>query len=290
MVVRLVLSRKGFDARHGGMASPILPDGTLLPLPIPHAGEQTTLLQCLPSLGGIDPEALLHDLSRGRLDGHQPVHADPQLTPPPGAPPGWRASLGQAGAAASHLCRRGVGRGDLFLFFGWFRQVCRRTGRWSYAPGAPDEHRIFGWLEVEEVLRPGSADVPCPPGQGWLAQHPHLRRADLRADRANTLYLAIRRSGLVPGAAGGGRFDRAAPAQRLTAAEAPGRSLWSLPGWFLPPSGVPSLTYHTAPALWQRRGDRVLLRSARIGQEFVLSLPEGPEPRRWLAALIGGGH
>jgi len=33
--MKVILSRKGFDSQYGGMPSPILPDGTLLSLPIP---------------------------------------------------------------------------------------------------------------------------------------------------------------------------------------------------------------------------------------------------------------
>ena len=33
--MKVILSRKGMDSTSGGMASPILPDGTLLSLPIP---------------------------------------------------------------------------------------------------------------------------------------------------------------------------------------------------------------------------------------------------------------
>lgn len=33
--MKIILSRKGFDAGYGGIASPVLPDGTLLSLPIP---------------------------------------------------------------------------------------------------------------------------------------------------------------------------------------------------------------------------------------------------------------
>jgi len=33
--MKVILSRKGFDSKNGGMPSPILPDGTLLSLPIP---------------------------------------------------------------------------------------------------------------------------------------------------------------------------------------------------------------------------------------------------------------
>lgn len=35
LLVKLVLSRKGFDSSFGGVASPIMPDGSLLSLPIP---------------------------------------------------------------------------------------------------------------------------------------------------------------------------------------------------------------------------------------------------------------
>ena len=34
--MKVVLSRKGMDSRAGGIPSPILPDGTLLSLPIPN--------------------------------------------------------------------------------------------------------------------------------------------------------------------------------------------------------------------------------------------------------------
>ena len=37
--MKVILSRKGFDSSYGGTASPILPDGTLLSLPIPSKAE-----------------------------------------------------------------------------------------------------------------------------------------------------------------------------------------------------------------------------------------------------------
>lgn len=33
--MKIILSRKGFDSSNGGIPSPILPDGTLLSIPIP---------------------------------------------------------------------------------------------------------------------------------------------------------------------------------------------------------------------------------------------------------------
>ncbi len=37
--MRIILSRKGFDSSNGGCPSPILPDGTLLSLPIPSKND-----------------------------------------------------------------------------------------------------------------------------------------------------------------------------------------------------------------------------------------------------------
>ena len=37
--MKIILSRKGFDAEYGGQPSPILPDGTLLSMPIPYPDE-----------------------------------------------------------------------------------------------------------------------------------------------------------------------------------------------------------------------------------------------------------
>jgi hypothetical protein len=54
----------------------------------------------------------------------------------------------------------------------------------------------------------------------------------------------------------------------------------------LPEPQAPTLSYHRDPGLWQRQGDGVRLRSARIGQEFVLELPAHGPHHDWLEALI----
>ena len=37
--MKVIISRKGFDSGYGGMPSPILPDGTMLSMPIPSSGD-----------------------------------------------------------------------------------------------------------------------------------------------------------------------------------------------------------------------------------------------------------
>src|SRR5262245_1090256 len=76
--IQIVLSRKGFDSSAGGHASPILPDGTMVSLPIPST------LDCLDygSLrlsDGRTFRALIDELNaRARVDG-KGAHLDPDL-------------------------------------------------------------------------------------------------------------------------------------------------------------------------------------------------------------------
>lgn len=171
---RIILSRKGFDSSYGGMPSPILPDGRLVPLPIPASHDRYTLADL--SVDELDLPALLADLSRGQHSLNTRIHLDPDLyRRPERRLPGWRPSLGQTGSAQSHLERRGVGPGDVFLFFGWFRQVERRAGRWQFERNSPHVHAIFGWLEVEQVLPIVTERERSLRAQPWVADHPHVQ-------------------------------------------------------------------------------------------------------------------
>ena len=77
-----------------------------------------------------------------------PCHLDPDLAAESGPEvPGCQAAFGQVGAAQRHLDYELVGRGDLFLFFGWFCEVQQVEGTWRY--------RLLGWLQVGEVVRVG---------------------------------------------------------------------------------------------------------------------------------------
>jgi hypothetical protein len=81
--------------------------------------------------------------------------------------------FGQDSQAERHLENQHVGPGDVFLFFGLFRQTISRDGQLRWAPGAPMLHVLFGYLEIGEVRHIKSsqdtADMP------WAASHPHVR-------------------------------------------------------------------------------------------------------------------
>lgn len=273
--MRLVLSRKGFDATAGGMASPILPDGRPLSLPIPSRRDTARL-------GDLDlPEAMVTDLSAGRHSPATSIHRDPDLERV-AVPPGWRPSLGQTGAAQAHLRNRGVGAGDVFLFFGWFRAV-ERGETWRFVPDAPEVHAIFGWLEVGEVVPlAGERRARALSRFPWIADHPHL--ATHYEHPHNTLYLGAAVSRFLAGRPGGGRFARPS---RLTAPDATRRGRWALPRWFLP-GDRPPLSHHGDPERWEADGDRVLLDTVGRGQEFVLDSGDYPELPDWVAAVVRG--
>jgi hypothetical protein len=280
--MKLILSRKGFDASNGGCASPILADGALCPLPIPDAASPISYGE-IRDCNGESIAPIVEQLTRGRIRADDRAHLDPDLRR--GAlrrNRGWRPIFGQAGAAAAHLARHQVGVGDLFIFFGWFRRAEKTARGLRFVSGAPDLHVLYGWMQVGEVIEVTRETARAIP---WAAYHPHFSEAS--RFRRNTIFVAS--SGLdsldleLPGA---GTFPHILPELCLTAPDASGgRSLWKLPAWFYP-KGSPALSRHGDRKRWRRRGDALHLRTVPIGQEFVLDLDFYPEARDWLRNIF----
>ena len=283
---KLVLSRKGFDSANGGIASPILPDGRLLSLPIPSDNDAHAIqdLRC----DGVDVSQLVCDLIGKDWRGRK-VHLDPDLTRDFVERPGhWHPAFGQTGAAQGHLMKHGLGVGDVFLFYGWFRQVAVTNGRYRFARGAPDLHVIFGWLQVENGWRLDRSRTELLARYPGLENHPHLaNKTDYPESPGslNTLYVGADRLTLdgMPEIAckGAGRFATASPARTLTK---PGctRRIWRLPKWM----ARRRLTYHQSDSAWTLHDDHAELRSACIGQEFVLDCAGCPEATEWVHEML----
>lgn len=235
--MRIIFSRKGFDSAAGGGPSPIV-DERPLSLPIPAGAASRTSYGAL----GLGEHAAL--ASRGRLGSDDLCHHDPMFLP------GGTCLFGQCGAAQTHLERQGVGVGDVFVFFGLFRD---RAG------GEP-HHRIFGYLEVEEMvpLADGAPDDLVEIG------HPHALAMHHKND------VIYRGPGKVAA--------RASDALRLTVPGGP-VSLWERPAW-LHRGG---LSYHDKRERWLS-GRR--LKSVARGQEFVADIGRRQAPREWLAQIL----
>lgn len=257
--MKIVLSRKGFDSQYGRIPSPILPDGTLLSLPIPttESGCRFTELKH----GGQSYADLIIALGGDTATAASCCHLDPDLRP--GSAPGWVPAFGQTGAAQTHLSNQGVGIGDLFLFFGRFRQTeFGPDGRLRYVRGAPTQHIVFGYLQVGKVVQGDEVrDYP------W---HPHADNPNPLPN--NTLYLSTDQlTGTdLPGA---GVLD-IHPDRVLTA---PGLALsrWRMLTWMR----HATISYHSPRSI--KDG---YLQSAAKGQEFVIDAT--PDVLAWALGII----
>lgn len=281
-VMKIILSRKGFDSSAGGVPSPILPDGRIVSLPIPDARSPVRYGE----IGGPgrDIGGLVSNLSCGRIRRSSRAHLDPDLVSAdrPRAP-GWQPLFGQMGAAQGHLRNEGVGPLDLFIFFGLFQRVLWQRGRYGFDPESPRIHLIWGWMQVDEVVPVATCSESM---RRWAGEHPHLHHPP---SPDNTLYVARRRLQL-PGArsalAGSGVFPHHERLLQLTDPFASRPSQWRLPAWLHPGQQRAALSFHRRPTRWSNADGVTRLRSAPRGQEFVLDAGQYPEAVRWLLWLL----
>ena len=282
-LMRVMLSRKGFDSSAGRVPSPILPDGRLLSLPIPD--RQSPIRYGDLRFDELNVGAVVATLTGGRIPVTHFAHLDPDLRRDSlPREPGWRPLFGQTGAAQGHLRKNRVQTGDLFLFFGLYQPTVREGERLVYAPGSRPQHVLWGWLQIDEIV---TVDTLPDGALPWARYHPHFHR---RPEPNNTVYVAREQLALdglesasVPG---GGTFPTFDPRLRLTAPDSDKPSQWELPGWFHPGPDRPPLTYHADVQRWSIQGDTVRLSSAARGQEFVLDTAHYPEATRWIADLL----
>ena len=238
--MKIVFSRKGFDSGSGGAPSPII-DGRPVSIPIPVQDRSET------TYGELGLGSIVQRATGGRLTAAELCHDDPMFE-------SGRCAFGQTGAAQSHLANQGVGIGDVFLFFGLF----------SRPDGGDRHHRIFGYLDVTHVTKPGPTPTPSDQPIGFRRRHAHTIGT---WNENNTIY--------------SGPGDTAAadhPGLRLSLPDGP-VSHWAVPSW-LRDTG---LTYHRNPNRWESNG---ILRSVARGQEFVADITGSPEAARWLRSVL----
>ena len=274
--MKIVLSRKGFDSSAGGHASPILPNGTMISLPIPSPLDALAYSDI-----AIDGDSgrlhrtyadLIRELDAGaRLRGG--AHLDPDLCAPARPRPrGWRPTFGQIGAAGGHLRNERIGAGDLFLFFGWFRRTENVDARLRFARGEAGFHAVFGYLEVGVAIdATGRAPLPS-----WLRDHPHAQPRR-RVSPNNTIYvssdtLSIDRA--LPGAAAF-RFDESLVLTKSGEA----RSRWRLDRDVFADVRIS----HHGPDAWRDGA----FHSCKRGQEFVIDA--NARVIDWAARVIRAG-
>lgn len=266
--MKVILSRKGFDTQYGGQPSPILPDGTLLSLPIPLPGENIkynelvykdkTYLEIIQELYP----------NTKQIDIHTTAHLDPDIREGiyRQQHPQWQPAFGQCDAAQGTLRNKNVSVNDLFLFFGWFRQTALINGKLNYKKGAPDLHIIYGYLQVGAIYEYGK------PFPAWTIHHPHCMDK-YKNVKSNCIYVAKDNLSFNPKLKGAGclQFN---PNLVLTK-EGMSKSKWQLPPFFK----SLNIAYHNENCFKEDH-----FQSRARGQEFVIEANE--LLTGWAKALI----
>ncbi|MDE6552887.1 MAG: hypothetical protein K2K98_08010 [Muribaculaceae bacterium] len=254
--MKVSFSRKGFDSKNGGQPNAILPDGTLLPFPIPDStGKDRYNSLVIDHRSFFDIISELRPRTQLKRDGG--CHLDPDLIMEVKyRKEGWKPAFGQADQSLSELRNNDFGEGDLFLFFGWFRETEYVTGKLRYKRNAPDIQLIYGYMQVGSILS-GDNDIP-----DWLMEHPHVGRIK-EGSRSDAIFLPTEHLDFLPVAPGASML-KFSPELILTASGMT-RSKWKLPDFFK------EIKIGHSP---KQPENKEYFQSATIGQEMIWECTE----------------
>jgi len=250
-MMKIILSRKGFDSRFGSQPSPILPDGTLLSLPIPSKNDDLKFTD----LHYQDKSyyELIKELKPDcKIKENYTCHLDPDIKRNViKREPSWRGLFGQTGRAQGHLHNENIGLNDIFLFFGWFKETKQTDVGLRYVKNAPNLHIIYGYFQVKNIYK-SYQDLPV-----YSKYHSHADR--FLTDKNNCIYSANTSLSFNNRVSGFGclTYNKSLV---LTKQGEP-KSHWDLPDFFR----EARISYHSKSSFKQD-----YFQSAKIGQEFVV--------------------
>lgn len=263
---KIILSRKGFDSANGGMASPIFPDGRLVSIPIPEDPKKKTedfsVRYSDLQVDGQTFREIIDQLHPNQKNQDDYCHLDPDIfVDIKDREKDWEPCFGQSTAALSHLDSQKVNIGDIFLFFGWYKQTEVVKGKIKFKRGARNQQIIFGYLQVKDIARANKVEK--------FIWHPHSKGHETGS---NAIYVADKHL-LNTDLPGYGTFrlskDLVLTKEGLT------RSKWELPECMKDAE----MTYHGSYS--KKEG---YFQSAMIGQEFVFN--STPEIEEWILSLV----
>lgn len=274
--MKIIFSRKGFDSQYGGFPSPILPDGRMISLPIPSSDDihyselrydnRLSYLDLMLNLKSeYKSDKAWHELKKSSR-----CHLDPDLHrdvfP---RKKGWKPIFGQIDAAQTHLENEGLKEGDLFLFFGTFRQTEFEKGRLTFIRTNKPRHIIFGYLQIGEIVKVDiEKNTPT-----WMEYHPHNCFSRRKA-KNNTIYVSSEQLSWNPELKGAGVFSFN---ERLVLTKQGfSKSKWELEPFFK----KVRISCHSSKN-WKSQG---YFQTIGIGQEFVVHADRNVEA--WAKNLV----
>jgi len=263
---RLILSRKGFDSSSGESASPIFEDGKIFSLPIPEPYPPSPKKYYELNFNGISGEDALIECSARKVLPDDYCHYDPALNT-------YEGIFGQHFNSQEELVNNGVGVGDLFLFFGFYRNFSIRRKK--------ELHHLFGWLQIEEIILGDTAI------RKYLKikniQHPHGYGDVNTYKENNTIYvgkrnLTIKNKHLLN--KGFGLFKETHPDLILTR-DGASKGSWKLPKKYFSNSQDIFLN-----RLHWLDLENCFVNNFQRGQEYILDAEKYPKIIDWAHYLI----
>lgn len=281
--MKVIFSRKGSDSGSFDIPSPIFQDKPIVSIPIPADREKEERTNLKYGMLRLDRSTKLVQLMRdlefdwkGKPISKVPCHLDPDVhTYSLRRESEWRGLFGPDIKLYSYLTKQDVKAGDLFLFYGWFRDAIetREKFGWDEETGIDyrsDKQVIFGYLQIGEILRKGDSVEP------WMKYHPHSENGKIRSE-GNALYVASEHLSFDPTKDGFGTFIYDDNGRRLLTLTKKGetRSRWNLPSFF---KGHIKIEFRHDP--WSNG----YFQSPKRGQEMVVE--DFYEGNQWVRRLF----
>ena len=133
-MTKIIFSRKGFNSIAGGIPSTKIGQ-RLQSFPIPYINNSLTTYKHL----GLGND--VNQLLKNKIKPTDTCHNDPYLI---------TGQFGQVGAAQSHLENNDIEEGDVFFFWGWFRETIRIGNKVYFAEKDPGHYRLFDCYRLEK--------------------------------------------------------------------------------------------------------------------------------------------
>lgn len=190
--------------------------------------------------------------------------------------------MGQGHIAQSILAENKIGKGDLFLFFGWFNRVVNQNGKYKYSQfdgyNNYGVHLLYGYLEVGmEPIDINSNNLP-----GWVKDHPHYIQKGYYLN-PNVIYVASERFSLNSSKPGAGIFKF--NEDLILTEKDKSRTNWLLPDFFHPDKGA-NIKYLPKQNWNPLNGKQATVKSSSRGQEFVVLDDSDKKIEQWAVELI----
>ncbi|MBR5916195.1 MAG: hypothetical protein IKZ57_07095 [Spirochaetia bacterium] len=299
--MKVILSRKGFDSSYGGFPSIILPKEMgrkMISFPIPEKGERekdekgkyTNKTKIgIEGIGAENIKFVLDDKSeltlaeifsqlhfkedKIKIAGEKQsfkntiFHYDPAIQTiydtdgnETRGLHGY-AAFGQSKAAAGHLLNKGIKEGDIFLFFGTFKNTELREEKITYKR-EKEFHALWGYMVVDDVISVDNVDNEEGKKQfekyknkyPGLKDHPHFMNRNNKYEKSDKNIIICGKNF--------GTFNFKKNIHKLTR-DGKSKSYWDIPESLDCLIGH-EITYHKDKITTKH------FKSASIGQEFVV--------------------